>query len=73
VVEIDGDAPENAECQQSLTNGEEIEVLLVPLEKLLVELDKQSRDQDVMVDSMVYAFALGHVLGGNTAGGGNGF
>ncbi|ESO84366.1 hypothetical protein LOTGIDRAFT_204741 [Lottia gigantea] len=56
-VEIDGDTKENIEHKTNLDDGEFIEVLIVPLNQLLVKLNELS-ESGLSIDSRVYTYAI---------------
>ncbi|KHN80033.1 Putative nudix hydrolase 2 [Toxocara canis] len=57
-VEIDGDAPENANPKQKLDDGEIVEVVLVECNKLFEYV--KSICKEIYVEAMVYSFAIGY-------------
>ncbi|VDK79485.1 unnamed protein product [Litomosoides sigmodontis] len=57
MVEVDGNAPENKNPKQKLDDGEIIEVVLVECDRLLSYVELICNE--VYVESIVYAFALG--------------
>ncbi|XP_077869743.1 ADP-sugar pyrophosphatase-like isoform X2 [Saccoglossus kowalevskii] len=58
-IHIDGDDPINKKPTQRTEDGEFIEVLHVPVYDLLKKLQVLSKEDDIVIDSRVYAYALG--------------
>ncbi|TKR80952.1 hypothetical protein L596_014918 [Steinernema carpocapsae] len=60
MVEIDGDAPENANPKQKLDEAESIDVILVECDKLLSYL--REHESKYQIEAMLYTFAIGHAM-----------
>ncbi|XP_070558328.1 ADP-sugar pyrophosphatase-like [Ptychodera flava] len=58
-LQIDGDDPVNEKPRQNKDDCESIEVLLLPIRGLIYQLQDLAEDGKVVIDSRVYAYALG--------------
>ncbi|XP_072922664.1 ADP-sugar pyrophosphatase [Hemitrygon akajei] len=58
-VNINGDDSENIKPKQRLDDGEFVEVILIPLNELRKKIDEMLQNENIVVDSRVYIYALG--------------
>lgn len=56
-VNVDGDEPVNSNPKQQLDENEYIDVLVVPIQKLELQLEEWSQQEDIVIDAKVYVYA----------------
>lgn len=58
-VTVNGDDSANIKPKQQLSDGEFVEVVLIPLNELLKKLDEMVEKEHIVVDARVYIYAVG--------------